>query len=176
MVSAHRVFMLLVLLSCASYTCTLVSLVYFLITSLHRSFSLPIFPCVVTSISRVLITTYSYVFLSTWPNNMSRLPYFLIHVRHTCPCSYLFIPGIFNHIPANSPAFGRSLPLFHLRGRKLKSPSFERRLIFPPFLGHHLIFFGITVEWILKSDDEYQAKLVTYVACTSQARTNCLHP
>ena len=128
--------MLLVLLSCASYICTLVSLVYFLITSLHRSFSLPIFRCVVTSISRVLITTYSYVCLSTWPNNMSRLPYFLTHVRHTCPCSYLFIPGIFNPICANSSSFSSHQ---NLRPRRLKSPSFERRLILFPFLGHYLI-------------------------------------
>ena len=53
-----------------------------------------------------------------------------------------------------------------------KSPSEEIEISvfwapmnFFPFLGHHLIFFGNPVEWILKRRDETQAKWVTQWCC-----------
>ena len=50
------------------FTC--LSFMYFLITSLHLSFGLPIFRCPRTSICHVLIATSSSVFLSAWPNHL----------------------------------------------------------------------------------------------------------
>ena len=101
--SAHRVFNLHVLRSCASSLCTTFSFMSFLITSLHFSFDLPIFRCPPASIFHVIITTYSSVFLSTWSNHLGLgFYYFLTYV---CPpalalissfliFSILFIPII----------------------------------------------------------------------------------
>ena len=69
--SAHQVFNLHVLLSCASSIFTNFSLCLFLLTSLHFSFGLLTLRCPLTAIFHVLIATRSSVFLSTWPNHLS---------------------------------------------------------------------------------------------------------
>ena len=58
--TAHQVSSLHVLQSCTSSVFTCLSFRYFLITSLHLSFSLPIFRCPTTSIFHVLITLHSF--------------------------------------------------------------------------------------------------------------------
>ena len=57
----------------------------FLRPSLRLIFGLPVFQCPPTSIFHVL-TIYSSVFLSTWPNHVSlhSLFYVLTYVCHTC--------------------------------------------------------------------------------------------
>ena len=69
--SAHQVFNLHVLRFCVSSIFTPFSFMYFLITSLHLSFGVPIFRCPPTSTFHVLITTSSSVFLSACPNHLS---------------------------------------------------------------------------------------------------------
>ena len=69
-------------------------------------------------------------------------------------------------IPANSPAFGRSLRLFHLTKIAVRGDSNLRLLSTDEFCSCFwdiiiFIFFGIPVEWVLKSCDENQAKCVT---------------
>ena len=64
--SAHKVFILHVLPSCASSLCTPFSFM-----SLHLSFCLPMSRCPLISIFYVVITTSSSVFLSLWPNHRS---------------------------------------------------------------------------------------------------------
>ena len=59
-------------------------------------------------------------------------------IAHTCQLSGFW---------TESPSF---LSHQNLRPHRSKSPSFEHRRIFFPFLGHHLIFFGNPVELISK--------------------------
>ena len=59
---AHKVFILHALQSCDTSLCTPVSFMSFLTTSLHFSFDLPIFQCLLTSIFRVLIALFSCFF------------------------------------------------------------------------------------------------------------------
>ena len=77
---ALRAFSLHILRSCASSIFTCFSFMYFLITSFHLGFGLPIFQCPPTSIFHVLIRISSQSYFSNF----------------TCPCSYFFIPDIFN--------------------------------------------------------------------------------
>ena len=81
-----------VLRYCASAIFTCFSFMAFLIASLHLSFGLPIFRCPPTSIFPVVITIYSSVFLSTWPNHLSLASLICFtYVCHTCPGSLLFL-------------------------------------------------------------------------------------
>ena len=72
--SAHQVFNLHVLRSCASSIFTCFLFMSFLITSLHLSFGLPTFQCPPTSIFHILLTISSSVF-----RNLGKI----------CTCSFL---------------------------------------------------------------------------------------
>ena len=74
----------LVLYFFSLYSC---SFVYFLITSLHLRFGLPIFRCPLTSIFHVLITTSS-VFLST---ESVGHPFICFSVSHKLDCT-IYVP------------------------------------------------------------------------------------
>ena len=77
--SAHQIFNLHVLRSCASIF-TPFSFVSFLITSLHLSFGLPIFRCPPTSMFLLLRLLQCF---STWPDHLSRASQYQ-QVRLTC--------------------------------------------------------------------------------------------
>ena len=100
--SAHQIFILLVSRTCASSLCTNFAFMSFCITSLHLSFSLPIFRCSLASMFSLL--TSSSVFLSTWPYHLNLASLILLtYVCHTCPCSYLFCSDLLNLLSSHHP-------------------------------------------------------------------------
>ena len=101
--SGHRVFILLVLRSCASSLCTAFSFMPFCITSTSvsvvLSFGVHPLPC-----------SHYYIFFSLSLHmaqpSLSRFSYFLIinYVCHICPCSYVFIPDLLNPVYSHRPS------------------------------------------------------------------------
>ena len=76
---------------------------YFLITSLHLSFGLPIFRCPPTSMFALLHLLQSF---SSHGLTISFLLLLFSHLGlcHTCPCSYFFCPDLLNHLHSHHPS------------------------------------------------------------------------
>ena len=102
--SAHQVFNLHVLRSCASSIFTPFSFMSFLVTSLHLSFGLPIFRCPPTYMFSLLHLLLSF---SPHARTISVLFLFIFSLclphAHTCPCSYFVIPDLLNPLYSHHP-------------------------------------------------------------------------
>ena len=92
--------------SCASSIFTCFSFVYFLISSIHLCFGLPIFRWPPTDFHLPCSHCYIFFSLSLYvaQPSQSRFSHFLTYVCHTCHCSCFLCPDLLNPLYSHHPS------------------------------------------------------------------------